>query len=173
MIETEVKIKLTDAEVERVLVALPKIGFVRTVSAQEYNALYDTPDKSLAQGGELLRLRVFDGKHILTYKGSKIPSGTFKSREEVETTVGDMSVIKYILSKLDYSIQYIYIKNRTVFININNDNVEVCLDKTPGGYYLEIEGGEFQIMGVASKLGFNSDRFISESYPEIYKKFEE
>ena len=173
MIETEVKIKLTDGEVKNVLKQLPDMGFQKTASAvYEYNVLYDTVDNMLGYNGKLLRLRSFGDVNTLTFKGPEVSSSKFKSREEIETTVGQASVIERILATLGYTPKFTYEKERTVFAHCGHE-LEVCLDKTPGGYYLEIEGEEDHILHTASRLGFGPDRFITESYPSIYRKFEE
>ena len=87
--ETEIKLRLSDPVTIRA-------NSNRQDSSQPTNVFSKptpsttTPEGILRQRGTLLRLREVGGRSILTFKGPATP-GKHKSREELETTVGDAS----------------------------------------------------------------------------------
>ena len=70
--ETEVKIRVADREAfER---KLPALGFTRvTARTLERNTLYDTPDRHLRNSRQILRIRQYGSKWVVTHKS--VPSG--------------------------------------------------------------------------------------------------
>jgi len=48
--------------------------------------------------------------------------------------------------------------------------VEACLDETPIGCYLELEGRPDSILAGAERLGLSMDHAVTLSYPELYDR---
>jgi hypothetical protein len=87
-IETEIKVRVEDAAafLQRLEKLRPRVLSKRHF---EDNFVLDFPDRRLRAGQRLLRVRVTGDASFLTYKGPPRPSGLFKSREELETIVGE------------------------------------------------------------------------------------
>ena len=80
--ETEVKIRVADREALEQ--KLPALGFARiTERTLERNTLYDTPDRELRNSRQILRIRQYGSKWVVTHKC--VPSGL---TEEGRTKTG-------------------------------------------------------------------------------------
>ncbi len=103
--ETEVKIRVPDREAfER---KLPALGFTRvTARTLERNTLYDTPERRLRNSRQILRIRQYGSKWVVTHKS--VPSGQteegpHKNRVETETVVEDGPVLGKVFEALGFS----------------------------------------------------------------------
>jgi adenylate cyclase, class 2 len=164
-IETEIKLRLSDPE--RITERLRLAGFRESVGRVfESNTLYDTPDMRLRSQGTMLRVREVGQGGLLTWKGPVNP-GPYKSRPEVETSVGSAHALHQILSSLGFQPYFRYEKYRTEFKGQNSSGT-VTWDETPIGDFLELEGGGEWIDQTARVLGFSSDDYILESYGRLY-----
>ena len=101
--QKEIEIKFRIQDMQALQRRLRASGFrCVTPRTHEYNTLYDLPGQVLRRRGELLRLRKYGKKWILTHK-AKGSAGRHKSRVETETEVGDGKALEHILdSRLDY-----------------------------------------------------------------------
>src|SRR5438876_35702 len=87
-IETEIKLRVDDLEgLRRRLESLR--GVLRAARHFEDNYVFDFPDGSTRSRGCLVRIRNAGPKWLLTYKGPALEAGPFKTREELETELGD------------------------------------------------------------------------------------
>lgn len=164
--EVEVKIRLTDSAA--ILDRLRATGLTQSVPRQfEANTLYDTSDHHLRQNGMLLRLREIGQKGVLTWKGVGDP-GPYKSRPELETTVGSLETLGQILTQLGFAPAFRYEKYRTEFVNPESGPGVVTVDETPIGDFLELEGPGNWIDETAARLGFSRQDYIVESYGRLY-----
>jgi len=139
----------------------------------ERNWTWDFPGQPLRQQGKLLRVRQFAGHCLLTFKGVAEQSRHFKIREERETAVEDPETLSIILERLGLEVFFRYEKYRTCYslrLRGKRRSVDLSVDETPIGNYLEIEGTEADIHRVAEKLGFEEDAFIKESYLGLFVK---
>ena len=166
-IETEVKFRVRDvAKLERNLQAA---GFQReTPRTFERNILYDTPDRRLRLDRQILRIRQYGDKWVLTHK--KIPeagdTGLYKQRLETETTIGDGETVAAIFGQLGFTPAFTYEKWRTEWA----DGIGHCvIDETPIGTYAELEGPEEWIDKTAAALGVNRSEFQNESYGRLFE----
>ncbi len=167
--ETEVKIPLT-ADPAAFAASLSRTGYlVSTPRVFESNTLYDTSDNSLRTRGALLRLREVGGKGVITWKGVAIP-GPYKSRPELETSVGSVDTISQILGELGFKANFRYEKFRTEFRQTGEPGV-ITLDETPIGNFLELEGPGDWIDAAAATLGFSSSNYVLESYGKLYLQY--
>jgi adenylate cyclase class 2 len=164
-IENEVKIRL--AGIEDGLSRLQAAGFiVRRERVFEVNIIYDTPQSTLRNSNSLLRLRQIGSECILTFKGPA-EGGRHKTREELETSVGDFGAADAILRRLGYAPAFRYEKFRTEF-GKDGEPGTVTLDETPIGVFFELEGPTEWVDDVAKRLGFNELDYITESYGSLY-----
>jgi adenylate cyclase class 2 len=164
--ENEIKLALPDVSTGRRV--LRAAGF-RILNSRvfEVNVVFDTPDRSIVGSGALLRLRVVQGKGILTYKGPALDGHIHKSREEIEATMENPAAMRLILERLGYQPVFRYEKFRAEFFRPGEPGLAM-LDETPIGVYLELEGPPRWIDRTARRLGFSAEDYITSSYARLY-----
>ncbi len=163
--ETEVKIRVP--HLQSVLQRLRSTGFRESVPRQfEANTLYDTPENRLRQEGTLLRLRQIGDHGVITWKGVGAP-GPYKSRPELETSVGSVQTLGEILTNIGFQPSFRYEKYRTELRSEDAIGV-VTVDETPIGVFLELEGPGDWIDRTAARLGFSPEDYVLESYGRLY-----
>jgi adenylate cyclase, class 2 len=161
--EVEIKFQIHDA---RLLTrALKKAGFKQvTPRTHEMNSLYDLPGQKLRKRGDMLRLRKYGEKWVLTHK-AKEKSGRHKKRVELETRVEDGKQTDAIVRKLGYAPTFRYEKYRAEW----DDGIgHVVLDETPIGNFGEIEGPSRWIDRTAKTLGLRREDYITETYAPMF-----
>lgn len=165
-IETEVKFRVHDAE--RLQRHLQAAGFWQeTPRTFERNILYDTPERRLRLDRQILRIREYGEKWVLTHKA--IPeagdTGLYKQRVETETTVADGETVATIFAALGYTPAFTYEKYRTEW----TDGAGHCVvDETPIGLYAELEGPEDWINRTATALSVDPSQFQNDSYGRLF-----
>ena len=92
-------------------------------------------------------------------------SGPIKSREEIETTVGDPDVAERVVTSLGYHRRFRAQKYREEY---RVGDAHVAVDETPMGVFVEIEATPETIDGVASALGRSPADYRLESYPALW-----
>jgi adenylate cyclase, class 2 len=162
-LEREVKLRFDTADEARAAVVAAGATPLRCRRLQE-DALLDTEDESLRRHGSVLRVRVESGKSTITFKGPIQPS-MITLREELETIVGDGETLLDIFGRLGFHVWFRYQKYREEFAV---DDVIVAVDETPVGVFVEIEGGDRGIHGVAGALGRGPGDYMLDSYRRIY-----
>jgi len=149
---------------------LPALGFARvTARTLERNTLYDTPDRRLRNSRQILRIRQYGSKWVVTHKS--VPSGQteegpHKNRVETETVVEDGPVLGKVFEALGFSPVFVYEKWRTEWADQQGHCV---LDETPLGLYAELEGPSDWIDATAQQLGIRESEFITLSYGRIFE----
>ena len=101
-IETEIKFRVKDAaELAR---RLREAGFrEETPRTFESNVLFDTLDRAMRSRTEILRIRSYGGRWVITHK--RLPDGrpgedVHKHRIETETQVGDGDVLAQVFKSI-------------------------------------------------------------------------
>ena len=169
-IETEVKIRVKDRE--RFEQKLPALGFVCvTARTLERNTLYDTPERGLRSTRQILRIRQYGPKWVVTHKS--VPSGLtaegrHKQRVETETVIEDGPVMAKIFEALGYGPVFVYEKWRTEWEHAQGHCV---VDETPLGVYVELEGSSEWIDAAAVSLGIGEGEYITLSYGRIFENW--
>ncbi len=165
--ETEVKIRIAD--VTAICQAIERAGFsVSQPRELEVNTLYDTPARQLMGQRMVLRLRTSGSKQVITWKGPG-KAGPYKSRPEIETSVGSVETIAKIFAQLGYEPSFRYEKYRREYSHHEEPGV-ITVDETPLGAFLELEGPGEWIDATASKLGFGPSDYVLDSYVRLYIK---
>ena len=171
-VETEIKFRVVN------LAGLPRLldaaGFrVITPRAFESNVLYDTPDRQMRARTEILRIRNYGGRWVLTHK--RLPDGSagqerHKHRIETETEIADGTALEEIFLSLGLTAAFRYEKWRTEW----GDGEGHCVvDETPIGNYAELEGASEWIDGAAARLGVDHAQYITLSYGRLFDQWRE
>ncbi|GAB4224450.1 MAG: class IV adenylate cyclase [Acidobacteriota bacterium] len=170
MREIEIKIAVDDpAEARRRLGGAGLVALSPRIF--EDNRVYDDADGSLAAAHRLLRLRSAGGRHTLTFKrpesgpGSGSDSGRYKVRIEHEVEVSDPDEMHAILASLGYRVAYRYQKYRQTYAL---GRVEIDLDETPIGTFMELEGPPEEIDRLAAALGYGPEDYITRTYRDLF-----
>jgi adenylate cyclase class 2 len=191
--EVEVKLRVPDLAATRRRLARLGLRPVTMGRVYERNTLFDTPQGGLAKHGQLLRLRVEEppgksggrdaGKNrlaVLTYKGPSeqatpeqaAQARRYKVREEIEAGVADPEQVQAILEALGLRGWFRYEKFRTHYRLSASFRwalgLEVALDETPIGNYIELEGPPGAIDRLAELLGYTPGDYITKSYVALY-----
>jgi adenylate cyclase, class 2 len=163
-VESEVKLRVADAaEARRLVLGLG--ATLRRARHFEDNVIFDDAAGSLRTWGTVLRVRHTGADGVLTYKGPRELVEGVKSREEIETTLGDPSAAEGVLRALGYRPVFRYQKHREVYVH---GEVEIVVDETPIGVFLEVEGAVAAVHEAAAALGFAPDDYIAESYAALW-----
>jgi adenylate cyclase class 2 len=170
-VEVEVKLKVRNLTTVRS--RLLRLGCqVKTPRSLEDNRIFDFSDQRLREQRQLLRVRQFAGRCLLTFKGPSLGSEQFKIREELETEVRNCAQLTGILERMGMKVSFRYQKFRTLYsLRLRrHQEVNLALDQTPIGNYLEIEGSKADIGKVASRLGYRKVDFITDSYVSLFSR---
>ena len=112
-------------------------------------------------------LRSYAGQSLLTFKGAVQADPLLKKREEIETHVERGEAVKKIFGRLGLVVSFGYRKTREILqIDHAGQTLQVCLDHTPVGCFVEIEGDAEGIKQLAAQFGWTE--FITKSYIELY-----
>jgi adenylate cyclase class 2 len=164
----EVEIKLPFDSPARAIDNIEKLGatLVRERLFED-NLLFERQHDPLKAANRLLRLRREGASALLTFKSTPPGELAYKVRLEDESVVDDPDAIERILLGLGFRPAYRYQKYRTLY---QLDDLEICLDETPVGCYVELEGPPTLIDRTAAQLGFTPDRYILDSYRDIHQQ---
>jgi len=133
----------------------------------EDNLVFDRDTEELFSGDILLRLRRAGESTLLTLKLPVEGNHRHKVKEEHETQVADGDAMIAVLNGLGYTTRYRYQKYRTV---LRLDDLEICLDETPIGCFVELEGPPDEIDRAAARLGFEPAQYVRETYGELHRR---
>jgi adenylate cyclase, class 2 len=179
----EVEIKLRISDLPEVFRSLRRLGAAPRGRVLERNALYDTPDSDFRRRGWLLRLRTETPaesplaragvpRAVLTFKAPPCPKPgrssrhtRYKERLEREVVVSHPHRWPKLLASLGLHPGFRYEKYRT---ELRLDGLHVCLDETPVGIFLELEGAPSAIDRVAEMLAYAPKDYIQSTYWDLY-----
>lgn len=169
-VETEVKFRIGDAE--EFSRHLQAAGFrCETPRSFESNVLYDTPDRQMRARTEIVRIRSYAGRTVLTHK--RVPQGAtvedkHKRRVETETEVADGTALAEVFRSLGLVPAFRYEKWRAEW----SDGEGHCVvDETPIGNFAELEGPAEWIDRVAPLLGVAAEDYITSSYGRLFDEW--
>ena len=171
-IETEIKFRVTS--VDELAVQLRQAGFrQQTPRTFESNVLYDTQDRRMRARTEILRIRNYAGRWIVTHK--RLPDvgpgeDTHKHRVETETEVGDGDVLAQVFKSLGLVEAFRYEKWRSEW---TDDEGHCVIDETPIGNFAELEGSPEWIDRTAVRLGVDRSEYLTLSYGRLFELWRE
>jgi adenylate cyclase, class 2 len=172
MIAVESEVKFRVAEADNFSRRLRESGFrCETARAFESNTLYDTPDRKMRGRTEILRIRNYAGRTVLTHK--RLPEDgpgedRHKHRIETETEVADGAALAEIFRSLGLVPAFRYEKWRSEW---SDGNGHCVLDETPIGTFAELEGAPEWIDHAAGKLGVDPTDYITASYGRLFEQW--
>jgi len=180
----EIEIKLRVADAPLILSKLRRLRAASRGRVFERNTLYDAPDFALRRAGCILRLRTetpaargrakgkaatLFSKRARAVLAMKAPvlsaSRRYKERLERESPIGNSNGWLAILRSVGFHEVFRYEKYRTAF---RVRRLEVDLDETPIGTFLELEGAPDNIDRMARTLGYSPQDYIRATYGELY-----
>jgi adenylate cyclase class 2 len=161
--EIEVKFRIGDLRQLNQRLRQSKFRLV-TKRTHEVNTLFDLPGQVLRKRGELLRLRQYGDKWILTHKAKGV-QGRHKVRIENETEVADGRKMEVIIRALGFEPTFRYEKYRAEW---SDGNGHVVVDETPIGNFGEIEGGPRWIDRTAKALQISREDYITFTYADLF-----
>ena len=171
-VETEIKFRVDD--LAGLTHRLQAAGFtLKTPRSFETNVLYDTPDRHLRSRTEILRIRNYAGRYILTHK--RLPDSgpgedTHKHRVETETEISDGHALADVFHSIGLVPAFYYEKWRTRW----TDGHGHCdVDETPIGNFAELEGSSKWIDATAARLGVDPSQYITLSYGRLFDLWRE
>jgi len=163
-VEIEMKFRLPALAPMRLRLAAS--GFVLAhPQGEELSVLWDRGGE-LREGGCALRLRRYDGRAVLTWKGPRVEDPLLKIRPELETGVGDALALEGILGQLGFGPVFTMRKSRSVW---RRGALEACLDEAPFGCYLELEGTREEIAEGLALLALGEDQVEPRSYVTLFQ----
>ncbi|HJW08472.1 MAG TPA: class IV adenylate cyclase [Holophagaceae bacterium] len=162
--ETELKLRIPATEPLKSMLAA--LGFMERIPAQrEESVLWDRGGE-LRASGSALRVRRYAGGVRLTWKGPRQPDPELKIRPERETAVADGDELEAILRALGFEPTLRMVKTRAVW---EREELEACLDETPFGCFLELEGEPQAIRAAMEHLCLDASRIETRSYAELFE----
>lgn len=169
-IETEIKFRVEN--VDDLTRRVHGAGFRElTPRTFESNVLFDTPDRRMRSRTEILRIRNYGGKWVITHK--RLPDigpgeDAHKHRIETETEVADGNVLAQVFQSIGLVPAFRYEKWRSEW----SDGEGHCvIDETPIGTFAELEGEPEWIDRVAAQLGVQRSEYLTLSYGRLFEQW--
>jgi adenylate cyclase, class 2 len=165
-VEREIKLRFESPTAARA--ALAELGAqpLRGRRLQD-DVLLDSDDGRLQRTGCALRVRRDGDRAAITWKGPA-QAGPMKTREEIETSVGEADDARRILAALGFVPRFRYQKFRE---ELSLEGLIVAIDETPVGTFVELEGEESAIASVAARLGRGPADYVVASYRSLFLEF--
>lgn len=175
-IETEIKFRVTDSS--DLEAKLSSLGFeLVTPRSFESNTLYDTPERSLRAKRELLRIRHYNNRWLLTHKrvpDSGIGEDRHKHRVETETDLSDGAALADVFASIGFVPVFRYEKWRSEWADHRTSHGGHCVvDDTPLGVFAELEGPPEWIDRVALELDVAPEDRMTLSYGRLFELWKE
>jgi adenylate cyclase class 2 len=164
--ETEIKLRMSGPGPAREAVARLGANLVRPRHFED-NVLLDDERSTLVASGRTLRLRRTEDGATLTFKGPRAQREGVRSRPEIEVEMAaaDSDALEAILRGAGFRPVFRYQKYRETY---SLGGVEIVVDETPIGTFLEIEGPPVEIHAAAAALGMGPRDYIADSYAALF-----
>ncbi len=151
---------------------LLELGFhLDTPRTFESNTLYDTPQRSLQQQRQILRIRQYGSRWIVTHKRQPevdaIPS-RYKVRVETESEVEDGPSLGRIFRQLGFVPVFRYEKFRTEWSDPLHAHGHLVMDETAIGTFAELEGPPEWIDLTLERLAIDPNACLTQSYGRLF-----
>jgi adenylate cyclase, class 2 len=169
----EIEVKFCVRDLKALEAQLSQLGFhCKTPRTFERNILFDTPARELRATRQILRLRRYGERWVLTHKQTTpndSPDARHKERIETETAVEDGEAVASIFRVLGYTSTFVYEKWRSEW----EDSEGHCvLDETPIGLYAELEGPREWIDRMLIALHVDQADVTILSYGRLFEQWQ-
>jgi adenylate cyclase class 2 len=179
MQSAEIELKFPISDLVHLQAVLPALGFVLdTPRTFEQNTLYDTPERSLRESRQLLRIRRYGDLWTLTHKRQPATDPTrsaapskYKVRIETETHLDDGEALGAIFEQMGYAPVFRY--QKYLDIPPPNPTCHMVIDETPIGDYAELEGPPAWIDQTLARLNVDPATCLTDSYGRLFLKWKE
>jgi adenylate cyclase class 2 len=164
----EIELKFAVDDVDRFSARVRSLDLkLLTPRTFEANTLYDTPERDLRVRRQVLRLRDYAGRSVVTHKrvAQNDADARYKVRIETESAIEDPAALAEIFAQLGYKPVFRYEKYRTEW---DAGAGHVLLDETPIGTYAELEGPPEWIESMREQLGVRPEQCTTESYGMLF-----
>lgn len=172
MQSAEIEVKIPIASVSTFERQLDQAGFhLETPRTFEQNTLYDTPGRDLKARGEILRVRKYGERHVVTHKrhpDDEDQASIYKVRIETESEVADGAALAEMFTRLGFGPAFRYEKYRSEYTHPDAPGAHLVLDETPIGDFAELEGPPEWIDRTLSLLGVDPLTCITLSYGKLF-----
>ena len=186
----EVEIKLRVENLREIVGKLAELKAKRVRTAFEHNMLFDTAENRMRRSGRLLRLRLEwsagrggapkrpqsdPARGIFTYKGPvgrgaiQKKASRYKIVEETEIEIPNPEKLPNILEGLGLRTTFRYEKRRSLYRLPGLGQLQVEVDETPEGVFVELEGPRRAIDRAARMLGYGPGDYLTTNYWSIYR----
>jgi adenylate cyclase, class 2 len=174
MQSSEIEVKFRVRDPKALEATLPQLGFhCETPRTFERNILFDTPDHRLRASTQILRVRRYGDRWVLTHKQTTpndSPQARHKERIETETAVEDGEAVAAIFKVLGYTATFVYEKWRSEWA----DGTGHCvIDETPIGQYAELEGPREWIDRMLAALHVEPADVTILSYGRLFEQWQQ
>ena len=177
MHSAEIELKFPVSSLPDLERRLAELGFrLDTPRTFESNALYDTPDRRLRATGELLRMRQYGERNLVTHKRhpeDEDAGSRYKIRIETESEVADGAALAEIFTRLGFEPVFRYEKYRREYSHPHASAGHVVIDETPIGVYAELEGPPGWIDQTLVALGVSPAHCLTESYGRLFSMWKQ
>ena len=170
----EIELKFPVPDVETFYAAVSRLGLrLVTDRTLERNTLYDTPARDLRKKRQLLRLREYGARNVVTHKRTAEGQTTdvrYKQRIETESEIEDPAALAEIFTQLGFAPVFRYEKFRTEW---EDGEGHLVLDQTPIGTWAELEGPPAWIDHMREAMGVPEQDCLLESYGMLFLQWKE
>ena len=136
---------------------------------------YDTPDGSLKEKGNVLRLRVYRTQSYasasIDWKGPSEVIDGFKVRDELTTSIGDAAILSTMLENVGYGVTH-EIDREIAQYDFNGTIIRFEVYPQMDTL-VEVEGDPEGINEAIALLGIDRKEFTADALPEFASRFEE
>ena len=173
----EIELKFPVSDLHALQASLAAAGFqMDTPRTFEQNTLYDTPARTLKNSGQLLRVRRYGDKFVVTHKRHPDDEDTgsrYKVRIETESEVADGPTLAEIFTRLGFGPTFRYEKFRTEYSHPDSPGAHLVLDETPIGIYVELEGPTPWIDRTLAQLNVDVGACLTLSYGKLFLEWKQ
>lgn len=148
--------------------------YMKTPRTFEGNTLFDTPDRQLRAKRQILRLREYGDRFVVTHKrlaSADAEDNRYKTRIETETEIEDPAATAEIFCQLGFCPAFRYEKYRTEWDIPGGGHL--VLDETPIGTWAELEGDPAWIDATLDLLQVQPEQCTVESYGALFLSWKE
>lgn len=171
MAKAEIELKFCVPDVDEFRRRALRAGFVlETPRTMERNALFDTHNRRLLNERQVLRMRQYGERWVVTHKrppADNDDTAPYKERLETETEVDDGEAMGAVFVELGYEPIFRYEKFRTEFRDTRGDG-HLVIDETPIGNFAELEGEREWIDASLQRLGISREWCFTDSYGRMF-----